>query len=268
MSVRSREAATLVLMRDRGGVGGTPEVLMAQRHPRDAFAAGAFVFPGGVLEETDHAPAAVAASPELSPRQAHESMESVKSPERALGFYIAAIRETFEEVGVLLTKPNGEGPRQNEPEEAGQSKAARDAMRRGELSFVEWLSGRGLRPATEDLVYFAHWITPEARPKRFDTRFFLADGSANHAIAPDQAEIVECRWITPREAIVAHRAEKMRMVGATVKNLELLTLFGSTQQALRELRNREVRPVMPKLVPLDNGSFRAVMPWDADYDSV
>ena len=268
MSVPAREAATLVMMRDRGGVGGTPEVLMAQRHARDAFAAGAFVFPGGVLEEFDHTPAAVAASPELSPRQAHESIETAKSPERALGFYIAAIRETFEEVGALLTKPNGGGSPQIEPEAAGQLKAARDAMRRGELSFVEWLSGRGLRPATEELVYFAHWITPEARPKRFDTRFFLADGSADHAIVPDEVEIVECRWITPREAIEAYRAEKMRMVGATVKNLELLTMFGSTRQALTELRKREVRPVLPRLVPLDGGNFRAVMPWDAEYDSV
>ena len=127
MTDTPRESATLVLMRDRGS--GAPEVLMVQRHANDAFAGGAFVFPGGVLEESDCAPESLALSEGLSPEAARAALGSVESGGRALGFYLAAIRETFEEVGVLLARTAAGDPWRPSPEQAEPLRRARSELR-------------------------------------------------------------------------------------------------------------------------------------------
>jgi 8-oxo-dGTP pyrophosphatase MutT (NUDIX family) len=186
-------------------------------------------------------------------------------PERALGYYLAAIRETFEEVGILLAKARSGAAAT--PLDATALRAGREAVRGGKGAFWSWLRECGLRPAVEDLAYFAHWITPAGRPKRFDTRFFLAPVSPHVRPEPDQEEIVNCVWIAPAGAIAAERGQRMRMVNATVKNLELLAEFGSTSEALAGLGNRAVPTIMPKLVPQGDG-YRIVHPWEPGYESV
>jgi len=265
MSIEPREAATLVLMRDRHGA--QPEVLMVQRHGQDVFAAGAFVFPGGVLEESDWSPEAIRLSDRLSTSQAHATLATVPEPDRALGFYLAAIRETFEEVGVLLARSESGEPWNPAAFPPERLRETRDALREGRLSFSGWLRDSRLRPAIESLVYFAHWVTPVGRPKRFDTRFFLSSAEEGIAVEPDQTEIVAYRWITPADAIAAYEQKTMRMVNATVKNLELLAEFGSVQEALAALRRRAVRAIRPRLVPLPDGGVRILLPWDPGYES-
>jgi 8-oxo-dGTP pyrophosphatase MutT (NUDIX family) len=240
---------------------------MVQRHAEDAFAAGAFVFPGGVLEEADSGAESLALSTAFSPAQARAALGTVDSPERALGFYLAAIRETFEEVGVLLARTAAGELWQPHPGKEPTWRAVRAALREGRLGFAEWLGREGLRPAADALVYFAHWITPEGRPKRFDTRFFLASVDGRVPVKPDQAEIVGYRWIAPAEAVAAYHHGTMRMVNVTVKNLELLAGFDGVQAALAGLRNRAVRPIRPKLVPLSDGGVRIVHPWEPGYDA-
>ena len=140
-------------------------------------------------------------------------------------------------------------------------------MRDGRLSFTRWLAGRGLRPAIEDVAYFAHWITPEGLSRRFDTRFFLAVADSGAVAVPDQAEIVDCRWIAPADALAAHRRQNMQMGNATVKSLELLATFSRVEEAREQLGGREVVAIRPKLAPHGNG-HRVVNPWEPGYDAL
>ena len=140
-------------------------------------------------------------------------------------------------------------------------------MRDGRLSFTRWLAGRGLRPAIEDVAYFAHWITPEGLSRRFDTRFFLAVADSGAVAVPDQAEIVDCRWIAPADALVDHRRHSLQLVNATEKTLELLATFASLGEAREHLGGREVTAIRPKLAPHGNG-HRVVNPWEPGYDAL
>ena len=266
--VQPRAAATLVLMRERTDGYPRPELLMVRRNSRDTFAAGAYVFPGGALEQADSAQRSMNLAHGLSPEEAKRMLESESSADKALGYFVAAIRETFEEVGVLLAKSE-EGQRWY-PDDADRIEAekARIEMRDGRINFADWVAARGLRLATDDLTYFAHWVTPEGRPKRFDTRFFLAEAAPGHYVRPDQREIVGHRWLTAREALDEEKAGKIKMVSVTVKNLELLETFASTDAAISELRNRRVPLVRPKLIPLADGGERAVHPWEPEYDAL
>ena len=261
-----RKSATTVLMRDRPQVG-KPEILMVQRHARDAFAAGAYVFPGGVMEEDDTGPRAAGISGGVTPAEARALLATHEPAGVALGYFVTSIRETFEEVGVLLAKTASGSPWSEGGIDPGDVRDARRAMQKGTLNFVDWIASQGLRLATGDMTYFAHWITPEGRPKRFDARFFLVRVSDEQMADPDRREIVDFRWYTPREALDEAAAGTIWMVNATSINLDLLKRFSSTEEAIEELRKREVRAVLPKLIPNNEGGFRILHPWDAEYDS-
>lgn len=260
-----REASTLVLMRDRAP--GTPEVLMVQRHARDAFAASAYVFPGGVLEDDDASASAAALSPRLSPAAAREVMQTVEDPHRALAYLVAAIRETFEEVGVLLARKDGR-PWRPDARERNALRRVRRGLHDGSVRFADWAREEDLELSTDALAHFAHWITPAGRPKRFDTRFFLAAADGETAVEPDEGEIVGYRWLTPAEGIAAAEAGEIRLVNATLKNLELLDAYSSTGEALAAMHRRRVHPILPKITPLAEGGRRIVYPWDADYEQL
>jgi 8-oxo-dGTP pyrophosphatase MutT (NUDIX family) len=257
-----REAATLVLMRDRPGAA--PEVLLVKRLGKDRFA-GAFVFPGGILESRDCSAEALVLCAGLRPEDAARILGTADSGERALGYFVAAIRETFEEVGILLARDRDGRPWQAHPREC--LSAAREGLRERRLDFIQWLAGLGLRPAVEDLAYFAHWITPQALPKRFDTRFFLAGVDGDSVPEPDRAEIADCRWIAPQEALAEQEGGSMRMVNATVKTLEMLAGFTTVAEARRALCAREITAIRPKAVP-EGADFRVVNPWEPGYDQL
>ena len=259
-----RPAATLVLMRERGG---ECEVLLVRRHGGNATAGGAFVFPGGLLEPRDDEAADLGRSAGFGCDQAAEVLGTAQSPERALAYFMAAIRETFEETGILLAT-EGEGARwRASPSDRAALGEARAALRERRLDFGEWLGQRRLVPAFADLVYFSHWITPEAMARRFDTRFFIAAADADALPEPDGEEVVECRWISPAKAIAAHAARTLSMVNATVKNLEVLAEFAGLEQARERLRGRAIRAILPKAIP-QGKEFRIVNPWDPEYDKV
>ena len=266
MPVEPKDASTIVMMRDRTP-GGRPEVLMVRRSQRAGFAPGAFVFPGGVLEEEDYSALALALSPGLAPRAASSVLEDVESPVKALGFLIAAIRETFEEVGILLANRGEDGLWQPSAAEGEELESARREIGGRATVFFRWVSAAGLHLATERLVYFAHWITPESRPKRFDTRFFLVAVSGSVSAKPDFKEITEEHWFLPQEAMELHERKNLPILNPTLRNLELLAGFSSTAQAVEELAKREVSPVLPRIVTHPDKSETIIHPWDADYES-
>jgi 8-oxo-dGTP pyrophosphatase MutT (NUDIX family) len=256
----------LVLMRDSPG-GAPPQVLMVERSAGADFAAGAYVFPGGAVEPGDATPCALRLSPALSPAQAREVMDDAGSDLEALSYFVAAIRETFEESGILLARPAGaQMPAPAEHQRAPLAEA-RARMNRGQLAFLDWLQAWGWVLSTERLVYFAHWVTPEASPKRFDTRFFLAPAPEGMEAAHDAKEVVSHRWITPAEALRAAKEGRIHMIEPTVVNLERLAAYPSTGAALAALRGRPVTRVMPKMVPGAAGRPVIIFPWDPDYEN-
>jgi len=257
-------AATVVLMRDRPA--GRPEVLLVQRDRAARAGPGAYVFPGGVVEPQDRSPAAARLSPGLTPEQAQARLGTAAAPAAALGYFVAAIRETFEEALVLLAAPRAGAPAAL-PARADLMQA-RERMHAQELDFVEWIAAQELELATGELVYFAHWITPEAIAERFSACFFLMRAPAAVEVEPDRREVLQHRWLEPAQAIAMRRQGDIHLMEPTVRNLELLAAFATTEEALRELNRREVRAILPKLSVRDDGSRTLIYPWDADYPRI
>ena len=165
----AREAASVILVRD-APVGF--EVLLLQRHPNSRFSPGAYAFPGGRVEASDAAPAVEVRCRGLDRAEAARQLPDVKPPERAIGFWVAALREAFEEAGILLAY--GPDARPVELTTLDDARAHRARCREDSARFGQLLTDLDLTLATDRVAYWAHWITPEERPIRYDTRFFVA----------------------------------------------------------------------------------------------
>ena len=260
-----RDAATTILMREVPGVGTKPEVLMLKRYADEAFAAGAYVFPGGLLEADDAIPASLVLSQELPPEAAAALMSDVQPASKALGFWIAALRETFEETGILLARLADGQLWEPSPAEKIQIAGQRRALQEGTAPFATVMHDLERYLATDLLVYFAHWITPETRPIRFSTRFFLARVPPGLEAEPDRVEVVDHVWLSPAEALQRYASGEMAMMAVTTKILQTLSQFGSAADAVRKLRYAPVETVLPKAVMQDDGSIRMVYPGDEGY---
>lgn len=242
-------AATLVLLRDRpaGGV----EVLLLRRHRASRFAPGDFVFPGGKLEPGDGAPRAVACCAGPPGPEAARRLGLAEAAGTALAYWIAAVRETFEEVGVLLARDGGGAPARLDP---ARLATWRRACRTDHAAFWSMLAAERLTLATDRLVYFAHWITPEERPLRFDTRFFAAPAPAGQEAVADAHEITEVRWLAPRDALAAAARGELSLRTPTARNLELFDGAASAAAALARLADRPVTTVRPRLPTTDGAA--------------
>ncbi|MEK7701466.1 MAG: NUDIX domain-containing protein [candidate division NC10 bacterium] len=252
-------AATLVLLRDRPV--GPFEVLLIRRHAASKFAAGDFVFPGGKIEADDNPDDAAAWCRDLDPAEAARVLGLADAPQAALGSWIGAIRETFEEAGVLLAYGPDGGPAR-----VGDARFAayRRACHADNRAFWDMIRGEGFMLATDHLVYFAHWITPEVNPLRFDTRFFAAEMPSAQAAAADEREITEVRWLTVREAFDATARGELPLRPPTMKNLALFDGAVTAAEALGRLRGRRVQTIMPRVIG-EGASRRVLMPGDPGY---
>lgn len=237
-----RPAATLLLLRD------DPEfqVLMVRRHHQIEFAGGALVFPGGKVEPEDAAGA-----------EAH--------PDLALEDYaarVAAVREAFEESGVLLAVDAG--GRQCRP--SGEVEEARARAAAGE-AFASVLDALGLRVEVSSLAPFARWIAPDVAPKRYDTRFYLAAAPADHLAACDGHETVDAEWVAPLEALRLGEAGERTVIFPTRMNLLRLAESGSTAEALAAAAKRPQVTVEPRIEMRQAGRF-LVLPEAMGYGAV
>lgn len=259
-----RKAATLLLVRDSRREPQGLEVLMVRRSPHASFGPGAMVFPGGVLEQEDLDSQMAAASSPFTPAMAIATMPDAESPQEALGFYITAIREAFEEIALLLAKtPNGDWW---QPPAKPQLLSLREDINNGENNFAQWLLREELTLAVDALVYFAYWITPEGSPLRFATRFFMASYEADHLILPDQQEIVGHAWFTPKEALQGHEKGTIRLMDPTAKTLQWLIKFSSAAAAMQAYKGKTVNPILPKVLSKKIGGREVLFPWDHGYD--
>ena len=206
-----RPAATLILMRD--GASG-PEVLMLQRTQSAVFLGGAYVFPGGSLDQAD-------ADPRILKRIRGEA----KVPPAP--YWVAAVRECFEEAGILLLFRKDDLPLN-----------ADSLMHYRKRPFVELLEREDLYLPAHDMAYYGHWITAPGRPRRFDTRFFLAVAPEGQAGSHDAVETVHDVWITPREALERGARNEIELVPATQHTLSDLKSFKSAREAFDAVRAR------------------------------
>lgn len=244
-------SATLLLLRD--GPDGL-EVFMIQRHPEADFAAGALVFPGGRVDPGDGDPRLAALCTRRDP-----------PAERRLR--VAAIREAFEECGVLLAREARDGP-------LVDAARARDLLARhradlvaGRLGMADLAAAEGLVLADDRLVPFSHWITPEFVPRRFDTLFYLAETPEQPEPVHDGEESVDSLWIGPDEAVRDAEAQRRPIIFPTLMNLRQLAESRRTADAFAAARRRRIVPVLPRVEARADGAVMVIPP-DAGYGRV
>ena len=243
----ARPASTVVILRD--GPEGI-EVFMVVRHHAIDFASGALVFPGGKVDAEDSDPAWT------------ELAQTPAAPERA--FFVAAARETFEEAGLVLARRRGTRDIVDAETAHRLVETYRAALLKGETTFVDIIRREDLELAGDLMVPFAHWITPERVPKRFDTHFIMITAPMAQIGAHDGGESVEGLWITPRQALSEAAAGARTLVFATRMNLEKLSRYRTVAEAVEVTRSRPVVTVMPKLLSNDGGRLMQI-PAEADY---
>ena len=252
-------AATLVLLRDRPG--GGVEILLMRRHLKSKFAAGDFVYPGGKIEADDNPEDAAAWCRGLEVKDAARRLGLEEAPRTALGYWIGAIRETFEEAGLLLAvDAEGREVAVGAPRFAEYRRACHADNR----AFWTMIRTEGLRLTTDRLVYFAHWITPEEQPLRFDTRFFAAPAPAGQEATGDDYEMTDLKWLTPQEAVDAQKRGEISLRNPTVKNLMLFDGARDTAHALDRLKDRVVTTIRPRVI-MEGDQRRILMPGDPGY---
>jgi len=253
-AVAPRLASTILLLRDNA-VRKEIEVFMMVRHYEIDFNSGALVFPGGSVDASDKE---IIERPELY--SGGEGLDTA-----ALSFRIAAIRETFEESGILLARPQGSANLVDAKRAAEIEAAHRTALCEGKTSFPKVLAESGIVPALDELVPYAHWITPEGMPKRFDTWFFLALAPPAQAGAHDGKESTDSIWVSPREALAGGESGRFKLPFPTTRNLIKLGKQPNARAALDDSRGKPIVTVTPVMTRL-NGGRQLRIPAEAGYD--
>jgi 8-oxo-dGTP pyrophosphatase MutT (NUDIX family) len=220
-----------MLVRDRPG--GGIAVYMTRRGASSPFMPDAYVFPGGATEGSDGAPELLA--------RFHPCASPVE-PDLA----VAALRELFEEAGILLAAaPCGA----SRPFPRESLAAWRAGLLAGERSLLEILEASDAYLDGRELVYYSNWITPAVEPRRFDAHFFIAREPAGQTAAADAIEVHDGVWIAPEEALERGRSGGLSLVFPTIKHLERLAGASSVDALLHSARARTVRPVLPDALP-------------------
>ena len=240
-------AATILLVRDH------PEfqVLMVKRHHQIDFAGGALVFPGGKTHAGDHDPAWTQ----------HIGSPAADPDQRVLR--TAAIREAYEETGILMARYAGGEHFQGSLAAA----EARDEIAKDSRSFLDLVSSLDLHLDLDAPAVFARWITPVMMPKRFDTWFYIAHAPADQLALCDGWETVDAEWIAPAEALRLGEIGERTVIFPTRMNLKLLAEATSAADAIARATARVLVTVLPEVVERD-GERCLIIPEHAGYGAV
>jgi 8-oxo-dGTP pyrophosphatase MutT (NUDIX family) len=252
-----RHASTVVLLRD--GSDGI-EAYLLRRQRTMAFAAGMYVFPGGSVDPRDES---LPDESWVGPRPGDWAGVLDADEGLAKALVCAAVRETFEESGVLLAGDDAGTVVADTT--AADWEADRVALVDRTLSFAELLQRRSLALRADLLRPWAHWITPEIEPKRFDTRFFVAALPAGQTTRDVGGEADRVAWTTPAAALAAADAGDIFMLPPTMFTLNELTAYERVSDVLAAGDARDVHPVLPKVVVGDNDEARLLLPHDEGY---
>ena len=262
-----RPAATVMLVRDAAEPVGDDvlEVLMVRRNLNSDFVGGAYVFPGGSVDLADGGTEAEAACEGRSDAEA-SALLGVASG--GLAYWVAALRETFEESGLLLARrPEGPALLAGDAEEEARFVTERAAVNAGTRRFLDLCRDERLRLNVGDVHYFAHWITPKGAPRRFDTRFFVAAAPPGQKAAHDAGETIAEVWITPKAALAGHREGQFEIIFPTIRNLQAISRFHTSGEliAAAAAASSAVPTIEPRVIADGNG-VRIVLPGDEGFE--
>jgi len=236
------------------------QVLMLRRRAGSEFVGGMSVFPGGGLDAED----ASGDAPE-----AQRASERLGLAEGGLAYSMAAIRETFEETGILLAREaDGSFVDLREDGQAKRFHAQRGEVDAGRLTLAALLEAEALRPATDSLSYVGRWITPLGPPRRYDTRFFVAPAPPGQQALADQREAVDSEWVSPANALARFEAGELLMLPPTVSMLRVLAGFADSAAALAAARDQQEgvdRQV--RMIGDERSHWRVLLPGEADYQA-
>jgi 8-oxo-dGTP pyrophosphatase MutT (NUDIX family) len=229
-------ASTLLLVRDTdGGI----EVFMVRR-PGAADFGGMYVFPGGKVDAADADAAHLCANLSDAAASSRLGIEA-----GGLAYWVAAIRESFEEAGVLLARRAADDERQGDAmvdctaaDVEARYGEYRQAMHDGQVTFTELCDAEGLQLAADAVHYFSHWITPKGPPRRYDTRFFLARMPENQRPTHHEEELTDGVWIRPANALEHHDTGLWRMIVPTLTTLRMLVRYSSVDRLTADVAAR------------------------------
>jgi 8-oxo-dGTP pyrophosphatase MutT (NUDIX family) len=259
-----KKATTVILLRGIKPQGF--EVFLLKRHEKSSFMGGNFVYPGGRVDQNDGSLEICSHCKGVSPEQAHQILGGPISPEESLAHWVAGIRELFEEAGVLLAYDHAGTPLiLKNPSQREKFLNYRNLLQKDKLTICQLVEEEKLLLALDQLHYYAHWITPEARSERFDTRFFLACHPEGQEATYDQKETTVGLWLTPQKALEENLKGEVALSPPTLKTLEDLSRFRSIEEVLKSLSKNEILPILPVHTKV-SGDPVIIFPWDSEYE--
>lgn len=259
--VPMRDAATVLLLRD--GHEGL-EVFMLKRNLNSDFVGGAYVFPGGAVDLAD---GEVDLEPVCEGRTDVEASRRLGIDRGGLAYWVAAIRESFEEAGLLLAYDrHGDVVDLDDAASVARWTDHRAEVDSGRRRLIEVCAAEGLRLAVDGMHYFGHWITPIGAPRRYDTRFFLAAAPQRQTPLHDDHEVIDNVWVRPADGLVRAESGELMMLPPTISSLRAMARFDTVADALGAATEIVTVPrILPKVIAVDGG-VRIVLPGEAAYE--
>jgi len=258
------DSATIILLRE--AIGEHFEIYLMRRHRNHKFMGGAYVFPGGKLDKEDCIPELFTYGNSLSIEEVKQSLQEPDIPEeKAFGLFFNAIRETFEEAGILFAyKSSGEIINFSDADTRQKFAGYRLQIYEKKLSLYNLAKMENLQYSLDLLSPYSHWITPEIESKRFNTRFLLGIAPMGQVAAHDNMEMTESKWITPSNALKEHNTGKILLMPPTLKTIEELNEFHSTDSLIDSTKSRKINIILPQAF-IDGEIFGVKLPHDPDY---
>jgi 8-oxo-dGTP pyrophosphatase MutT (NUDIX family) len=259
-----KNASTVILLKNKKSEGF--EVFLLKRHEKSSFMGGNFVYPGGRVDRDDGSLEICSFSKGITFDEAQKILGGTFSPDESFAHWIAGIRELFEEAGVLFAyDQEGNLFQIRNQDEQEKFLHYRESLQKSGLTICEMAQKEKLLFALDQLHYYAHWITPEARSERFDTRFFLARYPSGQEASHDQKETTAGIWITPQKALEEKLKGEVFLSPPTLKTLEDLSQFKTIDEVFKSLKNMKIRPILPILTKITSGPL-IIFPWDPEYE--
>lgn len=258
-----QDASTVILIRD--GQNDSWEIFLARRNRRQSFMAGAFVFPGGQLDNQDCNPELFKFARPVSGFDPQGLLqEYTLTSEKARGFFLAAIRETFEETGIFFGGSSaGDFFSFKNSDNCKRFTDYRQALNKSQISLLDIMRKEKLLLFPDVLIPYSHWITPDIEKRRFSARFFLARLPEGQVPITDADELTESMWATPKKALEMHRAGKILLMPPTLKTIEEISLYSGIDELLAAAAKKIISPILPQLV---DGAL--ILPHDPAYTLV
>jgi 8-oxo-dGTP pyrophosphatase MutT (NUDIX family) len=259
-----KKATTVILLRGKEPMGF--EVFLLKRHEKSSFMGGNFVYPGGRVDREDGALELCSFSKGMTFEEAQTILGGeTTSPEESFAYWIAGVRELFEEAGILFAyDQKGNLFQIKSREEQEKFSNYRAQLQKGKITICQMVQEEKLLLALDQIHYYAHWITPEARSERFDTRFFLSRYPLGQEASHDQKETTAGVWLTPQKALEENLKGEVMLSPPTLKTLEDLFQFKSVDEVFHSLKSKHIQPILPILTKISSGPL-IVFPWDPEY---